>query len=542
MINKTIITILLLTIICSTLPIAGIPMIVSANDSEILDSFNNASDSQQLQQLAEMYADTVFASQTVRDTYGALTDSAKRTVWERLVTENFTTIKQLQYVINNEVNSIYEIEGTHSDSHSSGGGGSGSGTTSNGEWQFVYTYADGSLQSLNVHYDLCYGDGLFVCIGNTYDASINQNVPAVAVSQNGFTWSIHRVDALLEATAIEFDGTRFIAYTRYGNTSYQSIYATSTDGINWDKHTTPGGEDGSLSDQRVAIKDDVVYVSASNDTATIYKQNGEEWTEVYSIPECYIEDLKCIDGELFAVGTNGCVVTSLNGENWSKITSISTDKTLRSVAKIDGQIVVFGIDADYLCEDLTLMRNPDGTWELCAVNTEFYQGVITITPYGLLRHNFNGLAQIATGYGLEWTTLSEGIYVRAFATDGNIIVEMTESGLFTGMRKNEFSSNTFLTDESGTIIGGIANPDTAILSSFVFNPDNLKCTTIAAMYDTNGRLISMQTRKKEDWEQNFAVVFRFEDFNRFNKIKALFWDEASSIQPLSIPYTYRGLI
>lgn len=548
MLKKTLITILLFTIICSTLPITSIPLIVSADDSEILELFNNTSNYLQLQQLAEMYADTVFASQTVRDIYDALTVSAKRTVWERLKTKNFTDIKQLQYAIYNEVYSVHQTETTPSNSGSSGGSSGGT-SIFNSEWQFVEIYANGLLPQLNVaYYDVCYGNGLFVCVGRTYDESIYQDVPAVAVSENGYTWSVHRVDELLSAMAIEFDGARFVAYSHYGNSSYQPIYATSTDGVNWESYTTPGEVYGVSLGQSVAIKDDIAYVSISKfpsygnfDAATIYKQNGDEWTEVYSLPECYIEDLKCIEGELFAVGTNGFVATSLDGENWSKVTSVSTEKTLRSVAKIDGQIVVFGTDADYLCEDLTLMRYPDGEWELWDVNTELYQGVITITPYGLLRHNFNGLAQFATGYGFEWTTLSEGIDVRAFATDGNIIVEMTETGLYTGMRKNEFSTHTFLTDESGAVISGIADPDTAILSSFVFNPDNLQCTVIAAMYDTNGRLISMQTRKKEDWEQNFDAVFRFENFNRFYKIKALFWDEASSMQPLSIPYAYRGL-
>lgn len=376
--------------------------------------------------------------------------------------------------------------------------GTGNGdTTADSDWQFLESYCTrlnwfletyGWERQLSDCYDVCYGNGVFVCIGLAYDDIQNKSVPAAAVSENGFTWQVYFEDALINVRKIDFDGKQFIAYTNYGDDTNSPIYAVSSDGINWDVHITPGKELGVFLGQRVTIRAGNAYVAVSKfpsnniyDQAVIYKQKGEDWIEVYSEPNCYIEDMKCIEGELFAVGTNGFAATSTDGDNWNKVTSFTTDRKLRSVAKIDGQIAVFGNEKELRCDDLTLTRSSDGQWKVWDINSKLYQGTIKVTPYGLFRHNFNGTAQISNGLGLEWTKLPGSSHVVAFATNGEIIVEMTDSCLLTGKRKDGFSVYSYLTEKNGSLICGMTDAEMAISSSFVYNPDNLECTVIAAV-------------------------------------------------------------
>lgn len=432
-------------------------------------------------------------------------------------------------------------------------GGTGNGdTTADSDWQFIESYCTrlnwfletyGGEKQLSVCYDVCYGNGVFVCIGLAYDDIQNKSLPAVAVSENGFTWQVYFADALVNVRKIDFDGKQFIAYTNYGDDTNPPIYAVSSDGINWDVHITPGKELGVFLGQRVTIMAGNAYVAVSKfpypnrdnyDKSVIYKQNGEDWTEVYSEPNCYIEDMKCLEGELFAVGTNGFVATSTDGDNWNKVTSFTTDRKLRSVAKIDGQIAIFGNEEKLRCDDLTLTRSPDGQWKTWDINSELYQGTIKITPYGLFRHNFNGTAQISSGLGLEWTKLPGSSHVVAFATNGEVVVEMTDYSLLTGRRKDGFSVYSYLTDKNGSLICGMTDAETAISSSFVYNPANLECTVIAAVYDQSGKLIATQVDKKEDWQQDFVAAFKFENYSRLNTVKVLYWDSINTMQPIEI--------
>ena len=141
MLKRTLITILLFTIICGTLPLAGMPLIVSADDADILEVFNNASSYLDLQQFAETHPDNLFIG-ILQETYDALSPSGKQAVWQSLVGKQYNDIKQLQYDIYTEVHSVHKNENRPGGNNGSGGGGGTGGSYTYYPAQGGYNFED----------------------------------------------------------------------------------------------------------------------------------------------------------------------------------------------------------------------------------------------------------------------------------------------------------------------------------------------------------------------------------------------------------------
>jgi len=429
--------------------------------------------------------------------------------------------------------SVRAEQNTSGSSSGSGGGGI---QVPVPDYQFVNAAIPQSMQ-LSKYHDICYGNGVFVCLASTYIERLGGYFPAVAISQNGYIWQTYRADVLGPITGIEFDGTRFIAYS---HNTYDSIYAISLDGINWTRHEFfEQGQEITQLGLSVTFKDNKAYMSISRDgNSTIYKNSRDantwlydEWSEVYSAQDCYIEDLKCLDGELIAVGTNGFIITSTDGMTWNKVPDITTNKTLRAVANLNDQLLVFGTPADNVCDSLVFTRNLDGVWEIKNVENNNFQAILTVTPYAFFRAIIMGLQQIFYD-GENWINLSEGPSVWTFAANEDVIVEMTDNELFAGTRTDEFSSRTYISDNNGVSIDWQKEYDSVINNVFVFNPDSLDCAIISTMYDKSNKLVSTQIRTKEDWEKNFTAQFTFENFTPQCEIKTFFWNNINSMQPI----------
>lgn len=378
--------------------------------------------------------------------------------------------------------------------------------------------------------DICYGNGVFATIGVTYDSK-----PAVSVSSDGYKWENYYIDGFkYGCLSIRFDGNQFVA-TSYGDSVNMPTYATSTDAKNWTVYSAPGGDYGMYLYLSITFKGTDAYAIVSHgykrQPSKIFKKTiNSDWVEVYSTSN-FLSDIQCFDDELMVVGSNGMILSSTNGTQWVSQVS-NTVRELKQIAKRGNEILVFGSDI-VNHESLAVKRSSNGIWEEQIMPTENFQALVRITPYVFFRTVLMNLQQISDD-GINWRFLSQENYIRKYATDGKIIVEMAENYYVIGRKRPlDFLVKSSFVAPNGIELNNTGNAGTVIVNMLITNPQKINLTCIIGLYRDN-KLISIYSNNNNTYDDfnNAVTSARFKNILPTDKIKTFTWSSISSMSPI----------
>ncbi len=176
-------------------------------------------------------------------------------------------------------------------------------------------------------YDLVYAAGRFVAVGDAGNT---------LVSSDGLAWTGSQASIGERINAVNWGNGSFVAVGRNG------MILSSTDGANWIHRPAPDEFDTYL--QGVAFGNGR-WLAAGKGGRSVWSTNLEAWLESPSrVPGLYspgVEDLGIANGQFFAVGQDGLMATSADGEFWT-LRSTRCQNDLRAVIEADGRILAVG--------------------------------------------------------------------------------------------------------------------------------------------------------------------------------------------------------
>jgi len=245
-------------------------------------------------------------------------------------------------------------------------------------------------------YDVTYGDGLYVAVGNS---------GTLTTSTDGTTWT----------TRTSGFGTAFIVGVTYGDGLYVAVgnsgtLTTSPDGTTWTTRTSGFG----TTTIRGVTYGDGLYVAVGNSGTLTTSTDGTTWTTRTSgFGTTTISDVTYGDGLYVAVGYSGTMTTSTDGITWTTRTSGFGTSIIRGVTYGDGLYVAVGNSG-------TLTTSTDGTtWttRTSGFGTAFIVGVtygdglyVAVGDSGKLTTSTDGITWTSRTSGFGTTTISDVTY------------------------------------------------------------------------------------------------------------------------------------
>ena len=272
-----------------------------------------------------------------------------------------------------------------------------------------------------------FGNGLFVAL-----ASGEQDPDLLFVSTNGVDWQ-PRSPPLLDAYTLDFVNGEFflIGYAGLGPTRL----ARSTDAQTWSPHLIPTFQAGNIigmahgnglyvlaSPVEILVSPDAVHwqrhyaslfpnrLTFGNGVFAISTYGGEVWTSTdgrvwyarqtslfpSASSSATLESIATGQGQFIAVGVNGAIVRSANGQTWTTANATTT-RNLRDVKFTGSQWIVCGKDG-------VLLTSPNGvTWtDQRAGRTRDLYGII-YTNGQFVAVGYEGTV-LTSPDALTWTT------------------------------------------------------------------------------------------------------------------------------------------
>ncbi|MFK5710219.1 InlB B-repeat-containing protein [Lysinibacillus boronitolerans] len=232
---------------------------------------------------------------------------------------------------------------------------------------------------------VAYGDGKYVA------TSLGTNT-TVYYSTNGSTWTQSTtITSSQTINSVVYENNQFIAVDNLSN------FYTSSDGQTW---TTAISVDGRNPLHSVTYGYNK-YVTVGGNIHV--SSDGIEWKKIPQINQLY--GVIYANNQFVAVGADGTILTSSDGENWSRQTS-NTKNILRSVIYANGQYVVVG-------QSGTILTSPDGIIWTKRDNLPSSVTTILLTSvsYGnghYVTVGFSGKAYYSAD-GINWTEQATGL-------------------------------------------------------------------------------------------------------------------------------------
>jgi hypothetical protein len=167
-----------------------------------------------------------------------------------------------------------------------------------------------------------FADGQFVAVGHgSY----------VAVSSNGSTWTEDPVPTGAWQTET-FGGGQFLALSSASAANQEMI---STNGVNWSAQPGPSGPWTGLT------YGEGRFVAVSSNGQIVTSSDGDNWTEAWHHQNYDLTSVAYGDGHFVATDTAmGAIIISTNGVDWSRLLPLRTGLKWGAVAYGNGNFVV----------------------------------------------------------------------------------------------------------------------------------------------------------------------------------------------------------
>ncbi|MFZ3137531.1 MAG: CARDB domain-containing protein [Thermodesulfovibrionales bacterium] len=211
--------------------------------------------------------------------------------------------------------------------------------------------------------DVTYGNGQFVVVGGYFDHA--EHHAAILTSTNGFSWTKvlwpYMAEKHTRLTGITFGDNKFIAVSIYGD---GGILASSN-GINWTISNV--GLTGLLSIAYGNSK----FVAVGTNGTILTSPDGNVWTPRTSGVLYSLYKIVYSNNNFIAVGDSGTILTSPDGINWN-IRNSGIQNNLRSITYGNNTFVAVGPDiilqSDPIISQFTLTISTIGNGD-CTVTS-----------------------------------------------------------------------------------------------------------------------------------------------------------------------------
>jgi photosystem II stability/assembly factor-like uncharacterized protein len=202
-----------------------------------------------------------------------------------------------------------------------------------------------------IHKSVCFGKGLFVIAGDN-ECQISVSKDCKAFDSRGIGWRAH-----LEY--ITYLSGKFVALG-CALDNENAIIAFSDSATEWSVDTIAKG----FIPMSLAYGNNTYVVAGySGPNCLFISKDGAHWKRANPTVTSYLYSVVFAGNQFVAVGENGTVLTSANGETWIKRDSL-TGNSLRSVTFGDQHYVAVGIDA--------IISSPDGiVWQKEALEPDY---------------------------------------------------------------------------------------------------------------------------------------------------------------------------
>ncbi len=152
-----------------------------------------------------------------------------------------------------------------------------------------------------------------------------------------------------------------------------------------------------------------LHVAVGSNGKILSSWNGETWL-LDKIGSCTLFDIAWNDNEFMVAGSDGLIFSSPNGESWSTELSAGSDIAFHGITYGNGKWLAVG--KDIVSGEAVVYQKNNGEWEESyrLVNAALFD--VAFSPTGFIAVGENGL-MVASADGEEWeiiTTLSGGKY------------------------------------------------------------------------------------------------------------------------------------
>ncbi|WP_189032792.1 InlB B-repeat-containing protein, partial [Paenibacillus albidus] len=302
---------------------------------------------------------------------------------------------------------------------------------------------------------ITYGNNRFVAVGRS---------GAIATSIDGVSWTSYPQNSSLSLHSVTYGNGTFVAV------DFDKIL-TSSDGISWASHAY------NTSFYSVAFgKGKFVGVGFGGDIMTSI--DGETWTRRTSGTSNTLQDVIYGNSQFAAVGDDGAVLTSTDGDNWVIKSHIPVQA--QGIAYGDGIYVVVGFDGQiWMTPDFSSWTGPDTAEQYEILDVTYGDGVF--------------VAAYATGAlisrdGENWTKLSDvnGYFMDVVYGNGSFILV----GYFGSIVQSIASTSYTVTFDSqgGSFVGSVTGVSSGATITAPVDPTKRNYTFAGwykeASYDT----------------------------------------------------------
>ena len=180
------------------------------------------------------------------------------------------------------------------------------------------------------------------------------------------------------------------------------------------------------------IKSDDLFL-AVGDNGTILKSiDGENWEEIESPTEENLNEIIYDEEneEYIAVGDNGTILISEDGENWEEVDS-GTDEDLHSITLSDSNVHISGSNGTVLTSS---REGGSSSWSWSSSSTGSSSTLFGISSFGssLYAVGSGGSIYRSTDNGSTWTSVSSGTTNNLYGITsvGNTLYIVGEDGIF----------------------------------------------------------------------------------------------------------------
>lgn len=284
----------------------------------------------------------------------------------------------------------------------------------------ILTSSDGvtwSIQTLDSAYhvfSINYGNGMFVAMGINIVGTTQK--PLIMTSTDGVAWIPKTIDTAYNFSSINYSNNTFLAFGYYYNPSVTCASLTSTNGIDWT--LTELGSSLTASPQRITYGTQYVAVAGSG---ILTSSDGVNWTLQYVnyILQDIIYHTVNGNGIYVAVGYdssnnyNGVILTSPDGNTWTKQPSAASSYSLNRITYGNGAFVAVGgyrynQSSSTNVYDSVILTSPDGiSWTTRTAGTTSKQ--LSDVAYGANTFVAVGNGAILTSPdGVTWTSRIAG--------------------------------------------------------------------------------------------------------------------------------------
>ena len=158
-----------------------------------------------------------------------------------------------------------------------------------------------------------FGGGQFVAVSSTTGAPAGTQI---MTSPNGITWTGQNAPQLLQWVSVTYGNGIYLACSQSGTLAARAMI--SSDGVNW-VMSNPGA----VVWLRAGFGGGVFVVLGQSNGA--YTTDGTTWGAGTGVPNINWQGMAFANGRFVAVGSNGGLLTSTNGINWTQLTTPNTN-------------------------------------------------------------------------------------------------------------------------------------------------------------------------------------------------------------------------